>query len=344
MKSKSYRGILLSAALLTGGSLMLAPAGLEKWSQAQALGDRTGSNVIMVLDASGSMEEEMGGIRKIDTLKARMSQFVRGLSEQARIGLRVYSTGDGSCTDTRLLMPAEQLDRARMIDAINLLEPNGQTPLAYSMQQAMFDFPDNGRKNVMVVVTDGLESCDGDPCAVAREAASRGIEIEVISVGLDGGNDSALQCIASASDGNFHDADNSEQVHDAFKTVAKEAGIEDYAACVDWDARAAVATGTGAPPAQGNPGQRRLMAQRAATLDAYRQLTECVYGVQIDSETTVRDFVTQNDEVRAKTTGLLRGARVVGQPRQLEYGGVEVTVQIPLSALEQIFGRRLERP
>jgi hypothetical protein len=302
------------------------------------------NNVVLVLDSSGSMEDAMGGYRKIDTLKTRMSQFIRGLSEQAQMGLRVYSTEDGSCSDTRLLVSPRTIDKQQLIDSINLLEPNGQTPLAHAMEKALDDFPDNGRKNTLVVVTDGLESCNGDPCAVAAEAARRGIEIQVISVGLDNQYDQALACIATNSQGDFHNADNAEEVQQALKDVAKEAGIEDYAACVDWNARAAIAVGTGAPPAQGAPAQKRMMAQRAAQVDAYRQLSECIHGVHVDAQTTVQDFVTQSDTIKTQVSGMLRGARQVGQPKMLDYGAVEVTVQIPLSAIEQILGKRINRP
>jgi len=60
-----------------------------------------------------------------------------------------------------------------------------------------------------------------------------------------------------------------------------------------------------------NPSQRRLMAIRASKIDAYRNLTEKVYGQNIDATTTVEDMVATNDAIRARVQGLIYGARLV---------------------------------
>ena len=60
-----------------------------------------------------------------------------------------------------------------------------------------------------------------------------------------------------------------------------------------------------------NPAQRRLMAIRASKLDAYRNLTEQVYGQQLDASSTVADMVVTNDTFRAKVEGVIYGARLV---------------------------------
>ncbi len=78
-------------------------------------------------------------------------------------------------------------------------------------------------------------------------------------------------------------------------------------------------------------GQKRLMARRAAMLDAYRQLAETIQGVRIDAQTTVKDFVTENDEIRANLDSfVMRGAQVVAT-RYLPDGTCEVDVQLNLN-------------
>lgn len=74
-----------------------------------------------------------------------------------------------------------------------------------------------------------------------------------------------------------------------------------------------VATGYGSQNAFGRytVGQRKLMAMRAAEVDAYRKLAEQVYGFNVDGNTTVADFVAQNDNVRAWVEAFIRGARIV---------------------------------
>ena len=61
-----------------------------------------------------------------------------------------------------------------------------------------------------------------------------------------------------------------------------------------------------------NPAQQRLMAIRASKLDAYRNLTEQVYGQQLDASSTVADMVVTNDTFRTKVEGVIYGARLVG--------------------------------
>ncbi|MCL5023428.1 MAG: LPP20 family lipoprotein [Nitrospirae bacterium] len=90
------------------------------------------------------------------------------------------------------------------------------------------------------------------------------------------------------------------------------------------------AKGAGAPPATAvNQAQARLMAERAAKVDALRNLLEQAYGVTISSHTTVKDFITQNDTIRARVEAFVRGARVV-DTRYLNDGSAEVDVELTL--------------
>lgn len=90
------------------------------------------------------------------------------------------------------------------------------------------------------------------------------------------------------------------------------------------------AKGAGAPPATAvNQAQARLMAERAAKVDAMRNLLEQAYGVTISSSTTVRNFVTENDTIRARVDAFIRGAKVV-DTRYLNDGSVEVEMEITL--------------
>lgn len=90
------------------------------------------------------------------------------------------------------------------------------------------------------------------------------------------------------------------------------------------------ATGGGAPPARSvNAAQARLMTERAAKVDALRNLLEQAYGVNISSSTTVRDFITQNDTMRARVDAFIQGAKIV-DTRYMQDGGVEVEMEIIL--------------
>lgn len=78
-------------------------------------------------------------------------------------------------------------------------------------------------------------------------------------------------------------------------------------------------------------GQGKLMARRGAIVSAYRNLAEMIQGVRIDSKTVVKDFVTESDQITAAFNGYIRGAQIVGDPRYLPDGTVEVTAQVNLN-------------
>ncbi|MBI1871675.1 MAG: LPP20 family lipoprotein [Chlamydiae bacterium] len=83
------------------------------------------------------------------------------------------------------------------------------------------------------------------------------------------------------------------------------------------------------------PVQDKLLAKRAATVDAYRNLAERIKGLQINANTYVRDFVAESDEINTELDTFIKGIRVVGEPRYFEDGSAEVTVEVTLSELVQ---------
>lgn len=99
-----------------------------------------------------------------------------------------------------------------------------------------------------------------------------------------------------------------------------------------WTSQIVRARGAGIAP-QGSAGtEAKLMAARAAEMDAKRNLAEMVYGVKIDSQTTVRDFTVQDDSIRAEVQTFMAGAQV-SEPSYLPDGSAEVEVQLPLEGL-----------
>lgn len=99
-----------------------------------------------------------------------------------------------------------------------------------------------------------------------------------------------------------------------------------------WATQVVRARGTGIPP-EGQMGtEAKLMAARAAEMDAKRNLAEMVYGVKLDAETTVRDFVVQDDSIRTDVQTFLAGAQI-SEPQYLDDGSVEVEAQIALEDL-----------
>ncbi len=179
--------------------------------------------VEIVFDASNSMWGQINGTAKIEIAKQSLAATLDALPSDLLVGLRVYGHQHvyqrKDCQDSELLVPLSPLDRERIKAAISQFKPRGQTPLAYSLEQVAGDFGDFAGERAVVLLTDGVESCNGDPARAARELQSAGdAPVHVIGFGL-GGDDSAdlasLKAIASASGGRYLTAQSAAELRDA---------------------------------------------------------------------------------------------------------------------------------
>ena len=99
---------------------------------------------------------------------------------------------------------------------------------------------------------------------------------------------------------------------------------------VDWDSSSVTVVGMGTvPPNAVNPAQARMLARRAAVVDAYRQLAESIKGVNVDAETTVENMMIKDDVIRTKVSATIQGAVVVAE-QEIPGGGYQVTMTVPL--------------
>jgi Ca-activated chloride channel family protein len=169
-------------------------------------------HMVLVLDASGSMKEPHGdGRTRFQAAVSAMRQVVASLPGDVEVGLRVYGSriadGPGSCKDSELVVPVGPPDKDALRKALGKARPLGNTPIAYSLQEAAADLPDSGSRTI-VLVSDGEESCGGDPCKVARDLSQRGLDLHVDVVGfqVDAAARNQLTCVAQAGRGTFYDA------------------------------------------------------------------------------------------------------------------------------------------
>jgi hypothetical protein len=101
--------------------------------------------IVLVLDASGSMKRRMGAKSMMDIARDVLSKVVGELPDDAQVGLRIYGQRvaegrAGACQDSRLVVPLQKLDRRRLLSEINSAKPLGTTRIAYSMDAATADF------------------------------------------------------------------------------------------------------------------------------------------------------------------------------------------------------------
>lgn len=196
----------------------LGEAGAEPTGEGQPPEtDAVGTNhFAIVLDASGSMGESAGSGTRMEEARAAIGSFVAALPEGSTVSLRVYGQeGDNtdagqevSCasTDTVYDGPAGSAELTAQLEAV---EPTGWTPLARGIEAAAQDIPQGATDGIVYVVTDGVETCGGDPVAAAETLAGQGIQpiVNVIGFHTGGADQQALQAIAEAGGGEFTQAD-----------------------------------------------------------------------------------------------------------------------------------------
>jgi hypothetical protein len=186
------------------------------------------AHIELILDASGSMWAKLGKSTRIEVAKEALNKIIDDLSERKGIavGLRVYGHRTNDCKDTKLEIPIGPLDVKKMKKFISGIKPKGKTPIAYSLEEAAGDFKTDFKgSRVVILVTDGLESCNGDPCAAAKALAEKGIvsKIHVVGFGMDKKSVSQLECIVKPSGGLLLEANSAAELAKAFDTIVKTA-------------------------------------------------------------------------------------------------------------------------
>ena len=186
--------------------------------------DSSGQRVILVLDASGSMRAKINGRMKIDIAKDVVGQIVAGWNPQDELGLVVYGhRKKGECTDIETVKEPGPLNADDYMAAVNAIQPKGQTPMTEAVKQAAEALSYTEKKATVILVSDGIETCNADPCAVADELAKTGVELKVHTVGFgldDKGAVAQLKCLADKTGGTFTIANNADDLLKALqKTV-----------------------------------------------------------------------------------------------------------------------------
>lgn len=154
-------------------------------------GAQNKTRILFVLDASNSMQERLEEERKIDLAKGLLEEIIDSVKtfKNVELGLRVYghlsSPMDNDCKDSRLEVPFSKTNYTDLFRTLSNLRPKGNTPLTYSLTSAANDFPkDSLSKNYVVLITDGDESCEGNPCEAERALRKAGVVLKTFVIGL----------------------------------------------------------------------------------------------------------------------------------------------------------------
>ncbi|MDJ0918077.1 MAG: VWA domain-containing protein [Woeseiaceae bacterium] len=190
-----------------------------------SLNDRS---VQIVVDASRSMWGQIDGVSKMEIAKNTLDSLSYRLPDDLDLALRAYgnlsASESNNCEDSSLLVPFKDGNRAYIRQAIAGLKPTGQTPIAYALNRAARDFDGVRNEKTIILVSDGIESCGGDPVQSARSLKEQGIVVHLIGFGLGNAADedtASLRAVADASGGRYVTASNAEELEAALaETVA----------------------------------------------------------------------------------------------------------------------------
>ncbi len=202
-------------ALLSAASGTFAPP-------AAAQGDR----VMLIIDSSRSMWGQIDGVNKVVHAREALARFFgRQESSSVRLGLMAYGhQQDAGCDDFGLLKPVGTVDAKAYASAVEAIAPKGSTPIAATLGAAAEAMAgETGRKHI-VLLSDGLDNCRGDPCALAQELARSAPQMTLHAIAFDSATEQAsleaLSCIAEPSGGLFRFASSREDLDAALDAIA----------------------------------------------------------------------------------------------------------------------------
>ncbi len=176
----------------------------------------------LILDASGSMNGKLkSGETKIDASKKAVSDLMKKLKDGLVIAFRAYGHKSPrekhDCQDTELLIPFGKVreNRDKVLSSLKNISARGYTPITYVLQKAAEDFPASFQgEKIIILVSDGKETCEGDPCATAKAFANSKAKlvIHTIGFGVDEAARQQLECIARMAGGKYFSAEDAQQL------------------------------------------------------------------------------------------------------------------------------------
>ena len=176
-------------------------------------------DIILVLDASGSMWGQIEGTAKISIARDVVDEMLVDWSHDNELGLIAYGhRREGDCNDIQVVLPVAPLDPDQFSIAVRGLQPKGKTPLSASIKIAAEQLNYIDQQATVILVSDGEETCGLNPCEVASELFNFGLDFTAHVVGFDVTEQSGLsqlQCIAANTGGSFYQAANAIELKQA---------------------------------------------------------------------------------------------------------------------------------
>jgi Ca-activated chloride channel family protein len=183
------------------------------------------TRLLFVLDASQSMYGRWQSDMKITIARKLLSNLLDSLAtvSNVELALRLYGHQfifpPQVCNDSKLVVPFAKNNIPIIKTKLKSVVPKGTTPIAYALEQAAFDFPEcDNCRNIIVLITDGLEECDGDPCAVSQALQKKGVALKPFIIGIGKNFEESFDCV-----GTYYDASSEAEFSKALTIVISQA-------------------------------------------------------------------------------------------------------------------------
>jgi len=181
--------------------------------------------VMLIVDSSRSMWGHIDGVNKVVHARKALERVFKRNRETFQLGLMAYGhQKKAGCDDFGVLKPVGGIDAKGYARAVNGIAPKGSTPLAAALDAASDEMVKEGGAKHIVLMSDGLDNCDGDPCAVAEKLARSVPQMTLHTIAFDKADERAtlekLSCVSSPSGGVFKTATSREELDAAFDAIA----------------------------------------------------------------------------------------------------------------------------
>ncbi|WP_348627826.1 VWA domain-containing protein [Mesorhizobium sp. M1A.F.Ca.IN.022.04.1.1] len=164
------------------------------------------NKVIIILDASGSMWAQIDGKPKLEIARESLRTVLQSVPGDDEIGFMAYGHRQkGSCADIELIVPPQAGSASAISAAADSMKFLGKTPLTAAVKQAAEALKYTEDKATVVLITDGLETCGGDPCALGKELKETGVDFtaDVVGFGLTADEGRQIACLAENTGGKY---------------------------------------------------------------------------------------------------------------------------------------------
>lgn len=166
---------------------------------------------IIVFDGSGSMWGQIDGKAKHEIAREALRNMLENAPDSMTLGLMAYGHREkGSCTDIEMLVPLGQNNKADILQAVQNMKFLGKTPLSAAVQQAATVLRYTEDKATVILITDGEETCQADPCKLGTELKESGVDFtaHVVGFGLNQQQGEQVACLAHNTGGQYFEASN----------------------------------------------------------------------------------------------------------------------------------------